>query len=29
MENKVKGYWSFDKVKDEALKYTTKNSLLY
>jgi len=25
MENKVKGYWSFDKVKDEALKYTTRN----
>jgi len=26
MDRKSKGYWSFDKVKEEALKYTRRNN---
>jgi len=25
MDKKVKGYWTFDKVKEEALKYSNRN----
>jgi hypothetical protein len=25
MEKKIKGYWTFDRVKEEALKHTSRN----